>query len=467
MDYWKHDATSLARLLDAGTVTPSDLLEMYLDRCARLEPSLKAFAYLDAAGARQAADEATKRQRAGRRLGRLDGIPVSVKDNLYVAGLPASWGSLMFKDHVPQRDEICVERLRKAGAVIVGKTTTPEFSLLMRTQNRIDGITRNPWDLALTAGGSSGGSVAAIAAGMVPLSVGTDALGSTRTPASFTGLVGLRPSSGRVPRCYSFPTTAIDFQAIGLMCRTMADLDLMLAFLAGADRRDPVSLNLPPMEAPSARLRIGWFVGIGAEGVDDEVAETHRAAREALAAFGHELVECEAPFDLKELRAIWDLLAAVSAARVASLHPNWESDATPVIAALARQGLTVSAIDHARMIDRLQAFRRETGGRWGDYDAILTPTTAAPAWQAELDAPPVIGGKPGNGGTLGMFCGWVNAMGYAGLSVPGRPHPDGRPIGLQIVAPFGRDGIALEIGRQLEKAMPWADRWPALATSLG
>lgn len=465
MEYWRQDATGLARLIDAGAVTPSELLEMYLERCARLEPILNAFVYLDRHGARRAAAEATERQRAGRRLGPLDGIPVSVKDNVYVAGMPASWGSLMFQEHVPERDDICVERLRKAGAVILGKTTTPEFALLGRTENRLNGITRNPWNPALTPGGSSGGAVAAVAAGLVPLSVGTDAGGSTRMPAGYTGLVGLRPSNGRVPRCYGFPPMALDFQAIGPICRTIADLNLMLSVIAGPDRRDPTSLSLPPLAAPTGPLRIGWFVRIGEEEVDLEVSEAHREAREALSALGHELIECEPPFDLAELRGLWDTLTPVGAARVASLKPGWETNATEQIFGLTRQGLSMAAVDYVRAIDRLQAFRSQTSANWGGYDALLIPTAAAPAWKAEQDAPPTIAGRPGNNATQGMFCGWVNAMGYSGLSVPGHPHPDGRPIGMQIVAPFGQDGIGIEIGRQLESALPWSQRWPSLAMS--
>ena len=133
----------------------------------------------------------------------------------------------MLKGFVPERDDVCVERLRAAGAVIIGKTTTPEFALSGRTENLATGTTRNPWDPRLTPGGSSGGAVAAVAAGMVPLAIGTDAGGSTRIPASYTGLVGLRPSNGRIPRCYGFPPMALDFQAIGVITRTMRDLELM------------------------------------------------------------------------------------------------------------------------------------------------------------------------------------------------------------------------------------------------
>jgi aspartyl-tRNA(Asn)/glutamyl-tRNA(Gln) amidotransferase subunit A len=465
-DRWRADASTLGNMLDADEVTPTELLEMYLDRCDRLEPVLNAFIYLDRQGAKRTAEEATTRQRAGRRLGPMDGIPVAVKDNLFVRGMPASWGSLMFWEHVPENDDICVERIRDAGAVIVGKTTTPEFALMGRTQSRLKGATRNPWDPALTPGGSSGGAVAAVAAGMVPLAIGTDAGGSTRMPAGYTGLVGLRPSNGRVPRRYGFPPMALDFQAIGLIGRTMRDLDLLLAVTGGADNRDPASMNLPPLALPKRPLRIGWFTHIGSETIDAAVEDSHRQAREVLVELGHRVEECEPPFDIAELRAIWDALTPVGAARAAQARANWQTDATDQIAGLTRQGLQMAAVDYVRLLDRLQVFRAQTNVRSSDYDTLLIPTTAAPAWQADLEAPPTIGGKPGSGATQHMFCGWVNALGFAGLNVPGLPHPDGRPIGLQIVAPFGNDSIALQIGRQLEARIPWQDRWPEMAKNL-
>lgn len=465
-DLWRVDASTLGAMLDANKITPTELVEMYLDRCDRLEPVLNAFVFLDRQGAQRAAEEATVRQRASRRLGPLDGIPVSIKDNLFVGGMPASWGSLLFQEHVPENDDICVERLRDAGAVILGKTTTPEFALMGRTQSRLKGITRNPWDPSLTPGGSSGGAVAAVAAGMVPLSIGTDAGGSIRMPASYTGLVGMRPSNGRVPRRYGFPPMALDFQAIGLVARTMADLDLMLVIMSGADRRDPASINLPPLASSDRPLRIGWFTHIGSETIDAAVEDAHRQAREILAGLGHSVEECEPPFDIVELRTIWNALTPVGAARAAQPRARWQTDATDQIAGLVHQGLEMAAVDYVRMLDRLQVFRARTSERWGAFDALLTPTTAAPAWKADLDAPPTIGGRPSSGATQGMFCGWVNALGFSGLNVPGLPHPDGRPIGVQIVAPFGNDGVALQIARQLETRAPWQTRWPGMAEDL-
>lgn len=456
---WRQDATALAAALAAREVSPMALLEQSLARLEALEPQLNAFTHVDHAGARAAAAAATARQAAGRRLGPLDGIPVSVKDNLFVAGLPARWGSLLFADHVPAQDDLCVARLRAAGAVIIGKTTTPEFALMGRTESRLSGTTRNPWDLALTPGGSSGGAVASVAAGITPLAIGTDAGGSTRMPASYTGLVGLRPSNGRIARRFGFPPMAIDFQAIGPFARSLRDLRLLFGVLAGPDARDPYSARLPPAPLPDRPLRLGWLDAIGEEGATPEVAASLAAAVAHLAGLGHSLFPVPAPFDLPGLRAAWGTLTAAGAARVARRFPDrWRSETTEQIRATVERGLALSAADHVAALDALAAWRCEVTAAWGDYDALLLPTAAAPAWDAAAEAPPGL-----TAATQGMFCGWVNAAGLPGLSVPGLPHPDGRPIGVQIVGPFGADALVLEIGRQLEAVAPWADRWPALA----
>ncbi len=461
---WRMDATGLSGLLANGEVTPLALLELSLRRLAALEPQLNAFTYVDAAGATAAAEAATARQRAGTRLGPLDGVPVSVKDNLFVKGMPARWGSLLFADHVPAQDDICVERLRAAGAVIIGKTTTPEFALLGRTESRLSGITRNPWNLALTPGGSSGGAVASVAAGITTLAVGTDAGGSTRQPAGYTGLVGMRPSTGRLARRFGFPPMAIDFQAIGPFARTMRDMALLYGVLAGPDARDPYSRRFPAEAAvpPGKRLRVGWFTSIGAEGATPEVCASVARAAADLAGMGCELVEVAAPYDLAGLRRAWGTLTAAGAARMAARFPDrWRAEVTDTIRATAERGLALTAAEHVEALDALQAWRCDVTATWGDYDALLIPTGAAPAWRAEDEAPP--GLTPA---TQGMFCGWVNAAGLAAISVPGLPHPDGRPIGVQLVAPFGGDAVVLELARRLEVANPWAGRWPALASEV-
>ncbi|MCS3765875.1 MULTISPECIES: amidase [Bradyrhizobium] len=442
-------------------MTPIELFEMFWKRYERIEPLINAFMFVDKEGARRAAEEATVRQSSGLRLGPLDGIPIAIKDNLFVKGMPATWGSRIFEGYVPSCDDICVERLRAGGAILFGKTTTPEFALLGRTFSDLKPSTRNPWDLRLTSGGSSGGSVAAVASGMVPLSLGTDAGGSTRMPASYTGLVGLRPSNGRVPRRYGFLPMALDFQTIGLVGRSLADIDLLLSVIGGPDRRDPASVNLPPISTPHRPLRIGWFTTIGSETVDPEVARAHRDARGCLVSQGCQVEECLPPFNLSEINEIWATLAPVSVARVALSYPQHQGQLTDQIQELVRKGQEINATSFLRAIDRLAEFRAEVSAAWGEFDALLTPTAASPAWDAESACPDTIGGRPGTAATQSMFCSWVNAVGFCGLNIPGTPHTDGRPIGLQIVAPFGDDGLALHLGRMLEEASPWIHRRPS------
>lgn len=463
---WTLSASDLSALLEAGTLTPVDLLDTFEDRYARLNALINAFASLDPKGARAAAEASAERQRHGTRLGPLDGVPISVKDNLYVAGLPAEWGSRLFAGHVPERDDICIERLRAAGVVIVGKSATAEFALSGRTETDVLGTTRNPYDLSLTPGGSSGGAVASVAAGLLPLGLGTDAGGSIRLPASYAGLVGLRPSNGRIPRRHGFPPMVLDFQAIGLVARTVADVELLFSILSGPDRRDPASCLASSAAGDTGeRLRLGWFDVVGGEVPDDAVRASLEEALRVLSGLGHQVVRCDPPFEVARLRSIWETLSSVGAARVARRFPAWEGQITKPLAAIVGRGLARSGADYVDALDLLQTFRADVSAAWGDYDALVIPTGAAPAWPVALEHPAVIGGRAGSGGTQSMFCGWVNAAGYAGLSVPGTPHPDGRPIGVQFVARAGEDEMLLRLGRMYENAAPWRERWPALTQS--
>ncbi len=445
-------AAEMAASLAAGTTTPEALLRTCLDRIAALDGTLHAWAHLDPDGAAMAAAASAARHRAGAALGPLDGVPVSVKDNLHVAGMPARWGSRFFADFVPAQDDIVVERLRAAGAVIVGKTSTPEFALSGRCFSPLTGHTRNPLNPALTPGGSSGGAVAAIAAGMVPLSVATDAGGSTRLPAGYTGLVGLRPSNGRIARRHGFPPMALDFQAVGLIAATLADLRLLYGAVAGPDARDPTSLRLPPEEpaGPGRRLRVGWCAAIEGELVDAEVRQAVAEAASRLAAEGCEVVPCTIPYDLAALRAIWGVLTAVGVARMAARFPErWEAEASESLKPMAARGATMTATEYVEALDALAAFRADVSARWGAHDALLLPSAAAPAWPVEREFPAFIDGQPGHARAQNVFATWVNAMGWPGLTVPGQPHPDGRPIGVQLVGSHGSEALLFELARRL------------------
>ncbi len=450
--YPRESAASMARRLDAGEVTPTALLAESLARIEALDGAPHAWAYLAPDQALAAATEAEARQRAGRRLGPLDGIPVGVKDNLFVKDMPARWGSTFFRDHVPDRDDIVVERLRAAGAVILGKTSTPEFALSGRTFSPITGHTRHPMDHRLTPGGSSGGATAAVSSGMIPLAIATDAGGSTRLPASYTGLVGLRPSNGRIPRRWGFPPMAMDFQAVGLIAGTVEDVELLYAALGGPDPRDPVSQRLPadPPIAANQVFRVGWLNSYGDELVDLFVRHAVEAAAAQLADLNCEVAPAAPPYDLAAIRDIWGVIPAAGVARMASRFPErWATDSSESLRPMAERGfaLTIPALVDA--VDKLNAFRADVSAAWGDYDVLLMPSAAAPAWLAEDEFPREIDGRPGHPRAMNIFSTWVNAVGYPGLNVPGMPHPDGRPIGVQLVGRYGAEPVLFEIARRL------------------
>lgn len=440
----------MAARLAEGSVTPLELLEDSLARIGRSNAELGAFVHVDADGAAAAARAAVARQAAGTRLGPLDGVPVAVKDNLWVAGMPAHWGSRMWADFTPPVDDIPVERLRRAGAVIVGKTNTPEFALSGRTDSPLHGPARNPWDISLTPGGSSGGSVAAVAAGLVPLALATDAGGSTRLPASYTGLFGLRPSNGRIARRHGFPPMALDFQAVGVLGRSLEDMELLLSCVAGPDPRDPASERVPDLAAPDRPLRIGWCASIGEEGVDAEVAAAVAECAAVLERAGCAVARREAPFDLTLVRKVWGTISAAGAARAAELHPDrWRAEASGAIAAAADRGLGLSALDYVRAMDGLAEIRAGVADAWGGMDLLLCPSAASPAWPLQEEFPRQVGDRPGHAMAQNIFATWVNAVGYPGLNVPVRPHADGRPRGVQLVGRFGGDGMVLAAGRLL------------------
>lgn len=455
-------AAELSAALDQGLTTASILVTESFQRIARANGALGAFVHLDEAGAMSAARASDGRIASGRRIGPLDGIPISVKDNLWVAGMPARWGSRLWADFVPTCDDIVVERLKAAGAIILGKTSMPEFAFSGRSDSLLYGPTRNPWNLQLTPGGSSSGAVASVAAGMTPFAVATDAGGSTRLPASYTGLYGLRPSNGRIPRRHGFPPVALDFQAIGLVARSLEDLETLYRVVAGPDPRDPCSESLDLGAVQSRvgmrvrRLRVGWFANCGNEAVDPEVRRAVAECATLLEKVDCEVVRREAPYDITAIRKIWSAIGAAGVARVAEMHQDcWRSQASAFIVAAAERGLRMSASDYVRALDELAAFRRCVAEQWGDVDAFLCPSAASPAWPLEEPYPALVDGRPGHPMVQNTFATWVNAVGYPGLSVPARPHADGRPLGVQFVGRFGGEEVVLELVRRLNLAASW------------
>ena len=464
-DLFRFTVAQISRRLQETTISARAVLDHYLERIERLNPRLNAFIFVDAA-ARVAADESDRRLKAGRPRSALEGIPLAVKDNLLVKGQPAVWGSRLYADYVPDHDELPVGLLRESGAVIVGKTNVPEFTLRGYTGNPVFGVTGNPWNPTLTPGGSSGGSVAAVAAGLVPLAIGTDGGGSIRRPAAHTGLVGLKPSIGRIPRGQGFPEILLDCEVVGLLGRTVADVRLALSVLAQPHSADQRSFALPPLQPahpPKQPLNILFVEQFGAAPVDRAITASCRRAAQNLAELGHQVAVGTLPFSLDAADAAWGTIGDVGLAMLAAREPRFSSLASASFVEQAAAGARVSGAAYLDVIETLKALRAAVGLAFETIDVIMTPATAAQPWPAEDVFPALIDGRPAGPRGHAVFTGWVNACGHPALSIPITPAPDGMPIGLQLVGGFGTEGLLLDLAARYEARHPWADRWPPMA----
>lgn len=452
------DLVELARALERNDISPVELLSACLERIALTNPGLNALVTLDEAGAATTARESELRQRAGKRLGPLDGIPLSIKDNLFVRGLRATWGSRLYEQFVPDQDDLWVTRLRHAGAVIIGKSNTPEFALATHTDNPLFGPTRNPWSRDHVPGGSSGGAAACVAAGMLPLAVGTDAGGSIRLPAGFTGVVGLKPSVGRIPRLYGFPPIVTDFQVIGLLARSVDSVELALRVLAGPDDRDRASLAFqrePESTSPDP-VRLGVVEVVGAEPVDPEVLQALRHAANRAAQHGLTVEQIPAPYDLDVLKRFWAVLSSAGLARVlARFSEGQQEHVTPPMLALARQGASLTGIQYADALDQLGTFRAAVAAAFGAHDALLTPTSPVQPWRIGEGPPALVEGRKLDARTPLAFSTFANATGYPAISLPWCLSRAGLPIGVQLVARFGQERRLISIAKELERLSPW------------
>jgi aspartyl-tRNA(Asn)/glutamyl-tRNA(Gln) amidotransferase subunit A len=464
-DMFRWPVRRLAQHLRDGSVSARAVLDHYLARIERLNPRLNAITFLDPR-AQIAADDSDRRFLAGRPRSLIDGIPVAIKDNLLVYGQPAVWGSRLYAEHVSDRDELPIALLRDAGAVILGKTNVPEFTLGGFTDNPVFGATRNPWDLTLTPGGSSGGSAAAVAAGLVPLALGTDGGGSIRRPAGHTGLVGLKPSIARIPRADGFPAILLDCEVVGPLARTVDDVRIVLACLARPHPSDQRSRGLPTLaQAGETRgpRRILLVERFGDAPVDGHIAASSRKAAENLAALGHHVTTGPLPLSIDAVSAAWNKIGAVGLAMLAQREPRFFELASPDYQDLARAGAKVSGGEYLEIVQMLDALRAETGRVFASIDVIVTPTAAAQPWPASEPFPPMIEGHEAGPRGHAVFTGWVNACGHPALAIPVDPAPDGMPIGLQLVGDFGAEGLLLDLAEDYETRHPWADRWPAIA----
>jgi amidase len=468
-------ALELAALVRAGELTSTDLVTAALERIDELQPEINAFAHvahehaLDAAALIGPGDTRP-----------FAGVPIAVKDNRMVAGMPMTMGSDLFGDFVPRQDAFLVRRLREAGFVIIGKTSLPEMGILPTTEPRRFGATRNPWDLTRTPGGSSGGSAAAVAAGMIPIAHGNDGGGSTRIPAACCGAVGLKGTRGRVS---VGPVGGQSFLTVdGVLTRTVADTAAVLDVIAGYEPGDATWAE-PLTEGTYAaaagrepgRLRIGLALNTPLEGADPEpVCEAAaRDAAQLLETLGHEVEEFVAPWSnldlLPDFTRVFgphvSMLVMVGG-KLAGREPV-EEDVEPLTWTLWQHARSTSVIDYLSALGRLESVARSIVTAFGAYDAVLTPALAQrPVQIGEIHG---CGSEPWaqyrRSGFFTPYTAIVNITGQPAAALPLYHGDDGLPTAVQLIGTPAREEVLLSLMAQLEAACPWADRRPELAVA--
>lgn len=462
---WQLSASELQRRYRDGSLTPLAVAHACLARLEAVNPRINAFvARRDPEFLHEAA-ASTDRHILGRPLSALDGIPLSVKDSLYTADLPTTWGCPALRGHATRQDELSVGRARAAGALIVGKTNVPEFALEGYTANPIFGVTRNPWDLERTPGGSSGGAVASVAAGITPLAIGQDGGGSIRRPASHTGLVGLKPSLSAVPREHVLPSLLLDFEVIGPLARTVADARLLFNVMRGPAAVDRSSLAAEQARGqvrPAASLRILYVERFGSAPLDPQIAASVQQAVRRLEALGHRVQQGPLPLDLDFYAEAWPQIGQAGLAQLFDRHPEWAAQASPKYLDMADKGRHIPAARLWQILEQVKQLRRDSVAQFHDIDVIVLPSAAALPWKAEDAFPTHIDGQEVGPRGHAVYTGWVNAAGLPGLALPCEPSREGLPIGMQLVGRYGSDDALLDLGAAYEAAHPWAQRWPTL-----
>jgi aspartyl-tRNA(Asn)/glutamyl-tRNA(Gln) amidotransferase subunit A len=463
---WK-SAVELAQGIKAGELSPVDVLDTYLDRIEEINPKINAIVTLIEENARKEAKKAEERVKEGKVLGPLHGVPVVIKDNIPVRGVRTTYGSKLYENNIPEQDMILVERLRQAGAIILGKTNMPEFGLIGITDNPVFGVTKNPWDTNRTTGGSSGGSAAAVAAGICPIAIGNDGGGSIRIPANFCGVFGLKPHLGRIPRYPSLPgweTMAVE----GPITRTVEDAAIMMDVMAGPDDRD--YLCLPPSDVNyHARLedditgkRFAYSPDLGQFIINPDVAEVVKKAVASFSDLGHEVEEVT--LDLVDMGEdfLYQIISE-TAAGLEAFREEWEKVMYPAYAAFLGLEESLKSVDFVKIQYKRKELSEQVWQQvFKNYDFLLAPVTAVPAFDIDIG----IGPFEVNGEGIGPV-GWLltfpfNFTGQPASSVPCGFTKDNLPVGLQIVGKrFDELGV-LQASRAFEKRFPWRDKKPSI-----
>jgi amidase len=461
-------AVEMARLIRAKKLSAREALAEHLKQIERVNPKVNAIVTLVPEMAREAAAKADEMQAHNEKLGPLHGLPVAHKDLMETRGIRTTFGSPLYKDYVPTEDDLVVERMRRAGAITIGKTNTPEFGAGSQTFNKVFGATHNPYDLTKTCGGSSGGAAVALACGLAPVASGSDMGGSLRNPAAFCNVVGFRPSIGRVP----YPKAEFAWSTLstaGCLGRSVADLALALSTIAGPDSLAPLSIHEPgelfarPLGRSFQGVRVAWFKDLGGVPFDPRVrtvVDGHRATFESLGCIVEQAEPDFAPAEVafRVLRA-WASASGYGASLDA--HPDAFKD---TLKGEIKQGLRLTGTDlaraeiaHGQIWRRFQAFLEK-------YEYFVLPTSQLPPFDIHTEYPTEIAGvKFENYIDWMKSCWYISATGNPAASVPGGFTPEGLPVGVQIVGRNKEDFSVLQMAHAFEEATGFGTKRPVIS----
>ena len=460
-------ASDLATAIRTKKLSPVEVVRFLLGRIAAINPKINAYVTITEDSAMAAAKEAEDAVMKGRQLGPLHGVPIAIKDTNFTKGVRTTMGSRLMEDFVPEEDSVHVERLKKAGAIVLGKTNTPEFAAKAVTENLVFGITRNPWNLERTPGGSSGGSAAAVAAGLAPLATGNDAGGSIRIPASCCGVFGVKPQFGRVP---SYPLFHLWESLLheGPITRTVKDAALMLDVIAGPHWGDRHSLPLPGLNfAESLKggvkgLRVAWSPDLGYAAVSHQVRTICEAAIKKFSEMGAEVEETQLDCGTAEMTYA-TILDTDLGARLSLFGPldKLKDKLDPLLVERVSAVRNLTASDYLKVSFTRQELSAKVGKLFQTYDLLLTPTLGVPAWPIGLPKVYVeeVDGKPVS------TRGWIltfpfNLTGQPAASIPAGWTEDNLPIGLQVVGRPYDEATVFRAAATFEEAKPWAHSRP-------
>lgn len=446
-DLLTRPACELAQDIRLGHLSSRELVSASLRQTERVNPGLNALVSINAEAALEMADKADRKQIRGEALAPLHGLPVAHKDSFQTRGMRTTWGSEIYADHIPCEDSLIVSRQRQAGAVCIGKSNMPEFGAGSQTFNNVFGITRNPWDPALTCGGSSGGAAVALATGMVALADGSDMGGSLRNPASFCNVVGLRPSSGRVP-LWPNNNSFGHLTVAGPMGRTVADVALLLSVIAGPDLRDPLSVMTPgddfrsSLEGDFSQAHIAYSTDLGGLPVAPEVKALTDAAVKQLAGMVQSVDYAEPSFAgaARAFQVLRSIIFSGSYSELLKTHRHRMKQSVVWNIELAQLLLGEDVVEAEAVRARLF---RDTAALLQHYDFIVAPVSQVLPFPVEQESVASINGVPMNNYIEWMnSCSLITLTGHPAISIPCGFSADGLPIGLQIIGRY-RDELTL------------------------